>query len=199
MRQLRNFLLDLETNTSPLIVWAAFFGTGYFWNTTFGIIEEQFARVTDGLVLLDTQVFFTAAPILEQVASYSEEARSLLWVFFILDNVIPQLVFFSYALLWVYLWKSSSNKLYTRLLNSYWMLFPLGVGFWDWVENIFLLQVVHLQAEAPAFVIPGAIVAHNLKILFVIPTSLATYLLIAFWVVMWVRKLFMGQRRRHAV
>lgn len=65
-RQLRNIIFELGTNTNPLIVWAVFFGTGYFWNTTLGVIEEQFARFTGGLALLDTQVFFAAARILQQ-------------------------------------------------------------------------------------------------------------------------------------
>jgi hypothetical protein len=75
------------------------------WLVTLAAIGEQFQRAA-GVPLLDLQnsvlpgEVMTPSRALEQIAAYPPEAIGLYWSFFVLDNLMPPLVFGAFALLW---------------------------------------------------------------------------------------------------
>lgn len=118
------------------------------WMITLGSFDAHF-RAVSGFPLLDLQNdldperIMTPTRALQQIASYSQEAKTLYWSFFILDNIMPQLTFLCYSLLWVYFLRSQPNRLYQRLLHSPFVLIPIGVGVFDWFENLGYVAAMH--------------------------------------------------------
>lgn len=111
-------------------------------------IGSQFEEVA-GVPLLDlqnaigTEAMMTPAKMTAQIATYTQDAKTLYWAFFILDNIMPPLAFSVFALLWVAFFRSHPGGLAQRLVHSYALLIPLGVGVFDWIENLGYLTAIH--------------------------------------------------------
>ncbi len=148
MKQLHALVVLLGTRIHPGFLLLALISLNVYWVITLGAFDTQFRQLT-GYPLLDLQnslspdSIITPAKIREQIATYSQEAKTLYWSFFILDNIMPPLTFSSVALMWVYLLRSNPNRLYNRILNSYVVLIPVGVGVFDWFENLGYVAAIH--------------------------------------------------------
>jgi hypothetical protein len=147
MRALHRLVVDLGSRVSPGLLVASLLALNVAWLLILGALDAQFWQVT-GYPLPDLQndlapeTMMTPARFLNQVSSYSQEARTLYWAFFILDNIMPQLSFGAFALLWVVLLRHMPWRWAARLLASPLLLIPLGVGLFDWVENVAYVWVI---------------------------------------------------------
>ena len=143
-------LVRLEAAVHPLLIATMVVVLNVGWAVTLQSFDLQF-RAVAGLPLLDLQNtggVLTAHEALALVAGYSVEARSLYWVFFILDNIVPLLSFGSFTLLWAALLRRVSANSYMWVQRTPLLLIPLGVGFFDSFENLAFLFVIH-QPSAP--------------------------------------------------
>jgi hypothetical protein len=150
MSLLTRSVVRLEAALHPLLIVAVVLALNVAWTVTLQAFDLQF-RAVSGLPLLDLQNtggILTAPEALDLVAGYSVEARSLYWVFFILDNIIPLLAFGSFALLWAALLRRTSPAVYSWAQRTPLLLIPFGVGGFDSVENLAFLFAIH-QPTAP--------------------------------------------------
>jgi hypothetical protein len=187
-RQLRDLIVRLGTSASPWTITAAFLVLNVYWVVLLGVLDEQFRKTTGGLPLLDLQNSLAPGQIvtperaLEQLSSYTDSSVLLYWVFFVLDGIFPLLVFSTYALLWVCLWRNSPDRVSRWLLGSYVMLVPLGIQLFDWGENLFYVLAINSYPEAgtvPA--IYAGLVFKWLKAACVFPTTLLTPVFLAWF------------------
>lgn len=150
MSLLTHSVVRLEAALHPLLIVAVVLALNVAWTVTLQAFDLQF-RAVSGLPLLDLQNtggILTAPEALDLVAGYSVEARSLYWVFFILDNIVPLLAFGSFALLWAALLRRTSPAVYRLAQRTPLLLVPFGVGGFDSAENLAFLFAIH-QPTAP--------------------------------------------------
>lgn len=150
MSLLTRSVVRLEAALHPLLIVAVVLALNVAWTVTLQAFDLQF-RAVSGLPLLDlqnTRGILTAREALDLVTGYSVEARSLYWVFFILDNIVPLLAFGSFALLWAALLRRTSPAAYSWAQRTPLLLIPFGVGGFDSVENLAFLFAIH-QPTAP--------------------------------------------------
>lgn len=149
------------------------------WLVVLGAIGAQFERLA-GVPLLDLQnsvlpgEAVTPSRALAQIATYPPEAISLYWSFFVLDNVVPVLVFGAFALLWARLLHARPGRLQRIVLGTAVLLVPFGVGAFDVVEN--LAYVTAITGD-PATAVPAlwiGLVAKWVKAAFLQATFLLT-------------------------
>lgn len=140
MRQLRDVVVTLGSRLNPNLSAILAVALNVYWLVILTVINQEFQVVTNGYPLLDLQnslspgEIITPAKVLEHLGDYTQASKFICWIFFMLDNIMPQLAFGSIALLWVYFWRSNPNRLYNWLLGGYAVLIPLGVGVFDWLE-----------------------------------------------------------------
>lgn len=141
MTALRRFVVDTGGRLDRRLLIVTILLLNAAWLVTLAAIGEQFQRAA-GVPLLDLQnsvlpgEAMTPSRALEQIAGYPAEAVGLYWSFFILDNVMPPLVFGAFALLWANLLRDRPGRLQRLLLGTPAVLVPFGVGAFDWVENL---------------------------------------------------------------
>lgn len=176
MKHLHKLVVSLGTGVHPGWLLIAVVGLNAFWVITLGAFDTQFRQLA-GYPLLDLQnsispdAVMTPANMRTQIASYSQEAKTLYWSFFILDNIMPPLAFSSVALMWVSLLHSNPNRLYTRLLDSYVVLIPVGVGIFDWFENLGYIAAIHsTDSMTTTFAIYAGLTFKWIKAACVVPT-----------------------------
>lgn len=148
MKQVRERIVQWGSQINPWLLVCIVVTLNLYWVVTLGAFDTQFRAVSGFPLLdlqndLDPQRIMTPTKALQQINSYSQEAKTLYWSFFILDNIMPPLTFSSFALLWVYFLRSQPNRLYQRLLNSSFVLIPVGVGVFDWFENLGYVAAMH--------------------------------------------------------
>jgi hypothetical protein len=127
-------------------------GLNGYWSLTLEAIGSHFQQIA-GAPLLDLQNvngILSAEAALALVADYSPEARNFYWIFFVLDNLMPPIVFGSFSLLWAYLLQRFPAN-WTTLATSPLLFVPWGVGLFDIWEN--LCFVLAMNAE-PASALP---------------------------------------------
>jgi hypothetical protein len=152
MQQVHARIVAWGSGISPLLLFAVVIGLNVYWIVTLGAFDAQFRQLT-GYPLLDLQnnlqpeQMITPTKVREQIATYSQEAKTLYWSFFILDNIMPPLTFSGVALLWVYFLHNNPNRLFDRLLKSYFILIPVGVGVFDWFENLGYVAAIHSTSD----------------------------------------------------
>lgn len=120
-------------------------GLNIYWSVMLNSFERQFVAQT-GAPLLDLQnveSILTGEEALQLISQYSAEARTLYWQFFVMDGIMPPLVFGVFVLLWVRLLAPLRYRWSGWLLDSYLLLIPLGVGLFDWIENLFFLVAIN--------------------------------------------------------
>jgi hypothetical protein len=199
---LKMFLVWLGSRLNIWFIVALVLGINVYWAVTLHMFDINFQSVA-GLQLLDLQNSLTSDAIittqraLAQIATYTPQAKSLYWSFFILDNIMPHLAFSSYALLWVYFLRSNPTRLTTRLMASPLLLIPLGVGFFDWLENLAYITAIH------SFPNPGATQAMDIGIIFkwvkaafIPPTFLITLVLTIYHLANIVRRRLMRPQQQ---
>ncbi len=158
MRTLHRLVVDFGSRANPGLLVASLLALNVAWVLILGAFDAQFRQVA-GYPLPDLQndlapqTMMTPARFLEQVTSYTQEARTLYWGFFILDNIMPQLSFGVFALLWVVLLRRMPWGWASRLLASPLLLIPLGVGLFDWVENVAYVWVISQPTDQSALAV----------------------------------------------
>jgi hypothetical protein len=202
LRQLRDLVVYLGTNASPWVIVTAFLALNVYWPVLLGVLDEQFREATNGLPLLDLQNSFapgsivTPARVLEQLPAYTDTSVLLYWVFFVLDSIFPLLVFGTYSLLWVCLWRNSPDRVSRWWMGSYVALIPLGIQLFDWGENLFYVLAIHNYPEpGTVTAIYAGLVFKWLKVACVLPTTLLTPVFLAYFLYQRVRG---GGKRRAA-
>ena len=155
------------------------------WLVTLAAIGEQFRRAA-GVPLLDLQnsvlpgEAMTPSRALEQIAAYPPDAVGLYWSFFVLDGIVPPLVFGAFALLWANLLRDRPGRLQRLLLGTPALLVPFGVGAFDWVENLGYVSAIAAADPATATTaIWVALVAKWVKAAFLQVTFLTTAVVVA--------------------
>lgn len=190
MQILKILIHAIATRTTILTLIIIYVVSTYLFFSFLDVIGDQFREVTGGLTFLDTQAYYSPDTILDQVPRYNFEAKSLLWDFNIVDNVFPVLNSFLAALLWMKVWTRNPNRLYNGLANGYWVLLALLPGFFDVMENFASLPVVMSNGvDASALRLWAIVLVHNLKIIAIILTTIATYLFILSHLIFAVRNL----------
>lgn len=137
-------IVKLGSTLHPTLIVGLLVGLNIYWVGILEIFGDYFERVA-GAPLLDlqnTQGVLTVEAAQALISTYNDTARALYWPFFILDNILPPLVFGTFALLWVLLLRSDSRRWAARFLASPLLLIPLGVGFFDWWENLAFLNAI---------------------------------------------------------
>jgi hypothetical protein len=166
------------TATGPLIT--AVLALNVTWLVILAAIGTQFERLA-GVPLLDLQnsvlpgEAMTPARALAQIASYPPEAVGLYWSFFILDTVMPLLVFGSFALLWANLLHARTGRLRHLVLGTPLLLAPFGVGLFDWIENLAYVSAIAASDTTTATAVLWiGLVAKWVKAAFIPVTFLVT-------------------------
>lgn len=200
MRSVHRLIVNLGGLVNPGLLVASLLMLNIAWVLILGAFDAQFRQMT-GYPLPDLQndlapeTIMTPARFLEQATSYTQEARTLYWAFFILDNIMPQLSFGAFALLWVVLLRRMPWSWASRLLARPLLLIPLGVGFFDWVENVAYVWVISQPAEPNVLaVLAVGLVAKWIKGVSVMLTMFGTWSLLGAFLVAALR-----QRRRAQV
>ncbi|HZG69054.1 MAG TPA: hypothetical protein VEZ12_20140 [Herpetosiphonaceae bacterium] len=149
MYQLHQFVVRLGSRVDLRLLIASLVTLNIVWLIILRTIGGHFEQVA-GYPLLDLQnsispdAVMTPTRAITQIATYTSDAKTLYWSFFILDNIMPQLTFGLFALLWVVLLRGTPHRLARRLLGSYLLLLPLGVGLFDWAENLAYVAAIHV-------------------------------------------------------
>ncbi|MFB9991077.1 hypothetical protein ACFFLM_03645 [Deinococcus oregonensis] len=189
MTQLHALVLSLGHTVTPGLLIPWLIGVNVVWIVILAAYGPHFQQVA-GFQLLDLQNAFRApqritfTEALRQVSLYSPEARALYWPFFILDNIMPQLAFSSFAVLWAHLLKGVPTNAAQWFLHSPLLLLPLGVGFFDWFENLGYILAMHTASprtrHAAMF---AALTAKWIKAACLLPTFILTVpiVMLAVW------------------
>jgi hypothetical protein len=150
MKLLQNALYTLSGRLSLGWIVLLIAGLNIYWSLTLGAFGAHFQQAA-GVPLLDLQNVsgvLTADAALALITQYSPEARSLYWAFFILDTLMPPLVFGSFGVLWAFLLRRFPQRL-TFLAASPLILLPVGVGLFDWLENLcFVMAMAATTGDA---------------------------------------------------
>lgn len=166
------------------------------WTLTLELFGQHFSRVA-GLPLLDLQNVRGVLDVQQAttlISGYSTEAKSLYWSFFIMDNLMPPLVFGSFALLWAKLFSHSTAALPKRLLNSPILLIPLGVGVFDWFENLaFITALSTMPAPGAEQAMQIGLILVQLKALCLFSTFGLTIVFIVYSAILWVTQVLRGR------
>jgi hypothetical protein len=138
--------------TSLWVILALIVTLNVSWLLTLSAFGSQFEQVAGFLPidLQNTSSLLTATQAIDQIMTYSSEARLFYWVFFILDNLMPPLVFGALSLLWAYFLSRRKNRWTDLLIASPFLLIPWGVGVFDWFENLCFVVVVSDPSAANA-------------------------------------------------
>lgn len=169
-----------------LPVWAIValvIGLNLYWTAVLNAFGAHFTQVS-GQVLLDLQNvdgILSSAEAHALIERYSSEARTLYWIFFGLDNIFPPLVFGSFALLWVRLLRADGPHWERTLRRSPLLWLPLGVGFFDSIENLFFVTAITGGPAVDAFLyLQIGLVFVWLKAICLFATFIGTALLILY-------------------
>jgi hypothetical protein len=135
---LHNLVLSIGSRTTIVAAVLLVVGLNVYWTFTLNAFGAHFEAVA-GAQLLDLANVGSILPVAEAarlLESYSTEARSLYFQFFVLDNLMPPIVFGAIAVLWVSLLQNRRAKVANWFLRSPLLLVPFGVGLFDVLENL---------------------------------------------------------------
>jgi len=152
MKLLASFLGRIGATLHPITIVLIIVALNISWTLTLDMFGRHFQAVA-GAPLLDLQNVRSILSVDQAAAlisTYSNEAKSLYWSFFIMDNLMPPLVFGAFALLWAKLFHDSALVLFKRLTDSPILLLPLGVGLFDWFENLAFITAMVTLPDAGA-------------------------------------------------
>jgi hypothetical protein len=124
---MRSIIRRLGETLSPVSIVALVIGLNVYWVGILGAFSAHFEQVA-GAPLLDVQnvsAIMSASDAQRLIATYNNEAQTLYWQFFVMDNIMPPLVFSSFALLWVMLLRQRSRLWIDQFFNSPLLFVPL--------------------------------------------------------------------------
>ena len=150
---MKKIILHLGKMLHPVSIVALVIGLNVYWLAVLEAFGAYFERIA-GAPLLDLEnvsAILPAAEAQQLIAAYGDEARTLYWQFFVMDSLAPPLVFASFALLWVALLQRSNHAWATRFLHSPLLFLPLGVGFFDWWENLAFVTAIMADAGSGVY------------------------------------------------
>lgn len=160
------------------------------WIPTLGAFGHQFEAVSgyQPIDLQNVSGILTAEEALAQIATYSTEARSLYWSFFILDNIVPLLSFGAFSLLWAAMLPRLRHPFFQNLLTGPFLLLPWGVGLFDILENLcFILCISGYAGDAASATMTLGLWFVLLKALCLSATFMTTLVLLASLIVVQIR------------
>lgn len=134
----------LGSSLHPLATVSLVLLTNVFWVVTLRAFGASFERIA-GVPVLDlqnTRGILSPDGALELINAYSDNAVTLYWTFFVVDNFVPLLSFGSFALLWAFLLLHSPFLIGPRLARSWLLLLPFGVGLFDIGENLLFVSAI---------------------------------------------------------
>jgi hypothetical protein len=204
MRQVHQLVLAVGNRVDGRLVVITLLALNISWLIMLRAIGGQFEEVA-GVPLLDlqneigTDAMMTPDRMTDQIASYTQGAKTLYWSFFILDNIMPPLTFGVFSLLWVRFFRSHPGSVVQRLVHSYALLIPLGVGFFDWIENLGYITAIHdYPAGGTTAAIVVGLTAKWIKAAFLQLTFLGTWVLLIRHLALEVRQ-FVARRKQRAL
>ncbi|MDJ0757498.1 MAG: hypothetical protein QNJ45_28450 [Ardenticatenaceae bacterium] len=180
---MRKLIVFLGEKIHPAAVIALVVGLNAYWTGILEAFGAHFVTVS-GFPLLDLQNverILSAGEAQALIANYGPEAQTLYWSFFIMDNLMPPLVFSSFAVLWVVLLRRFPHRIADRLLNSPLLLVPLGVGLFDWLENLCFVTAITTESNSLLLLRIGLGFVW-LKAICLFATFILTALFFTFWV-----------------
>jgi hypothetical protein len=168
----------------PLAIVALVFALNCVWLTMLNALESHFASVSeyrfpDVQINLSPEQFAYPSIMLEQIGSYSEDAKMVYWIFFMLDNIMPPLVFGSFSFLWARLLNAYPDRLSRWIASSYILLIPFGVGFFDCLENLANITAIHNYPDFMAMRL--SMIFNMLKVMCLLPTFLLSAVFSLHW------------------
>lgn len=180
------FVVQLGRRVPPWFALALTLALSAAWQLTLNAFDAQFRQLS-GFPLLDLQnslrpgEIITPTEVITQIRTYSQDTRTLYWVFFTLDTLAPPVVFSSYALLWASLLSCTGTRPARWLLHSPLLWLPLGVGLFDWCENLGYVSAIQAAEPGPqsAAVLFG-LTFKWIKAACVIPTTVLTLPLLVY-------------------
>lgn len=200
MIALRQLVVELGRRADRRMLVITIVSLNLAWLLMLAAFDNAFRRVA-GVTLLDLQNSITPAEMitpsraLEQIASYPEDAKTLYWSFFVLDGIMPPLAFGSLALLWVNLLHRRDARLPRWLLGSVAVLVPLGVGLFDWIENLAYLTAINGTSATATVAIWTGLTAKWIKAAFLQATMVTTIVVVAYAVGRPIQRRLSPQRR----
>jgi len=200
MKAMRTLILNFGSMTSVWVIFALIVTLNVSWLLTLSALGKQFEQIA-GLLPIDLQntVSILSAPqAVEQIMTYSSEARIFYWVFFILDNLMPPIVFGALSLLWAYYLTRRRNPWIDRLIASPFLLIPWGVGVFDWFENLCFVVVVSDPLAANVLqIMELGLIFTRIKAGFLFATFSLTFVLTGYYFVTLVLRLFRPVNRQN--
>jgi hypothetical protein len=201
MNAFRQLVIRIGEKVHPIPLLIVIVALNISWTVTLEMFGTHF-RLVAGQPLLDLEnvrQIYTVEQGLTLINQYSSEARSLYWVFFILDNIMPPLVFGAFALLWGSLLARNPNRISKWLLSSPLLLIPFGVGLFDWIENLgFIMAITLAPAEAAAQPLQVGLFFVQWKAICLFATFIGTAALLVYAVLNSLRNLIQRSRMRGA-
>jgi len=125
-------------------------------------IVNRFSLLAHGMLPLDVTFFYGTDAELQFFATIpAEAAQFYLQVLSPLDLVFPALYSFSFALIVVWLLKKVAQR---GLLLSHWLvLYPFVVALFDYLENIGIVSMLHLNPALPQALVQATSLFSSLK------------------------------------
>ncbi|MFP4377040.1 MAG: hypothetical protein ACLFP4_08355 [Spirochaetales bacterium] len=157
---LHNLVLGLGKRTTLVAAVLVVVGLNIYWSLTLSAFGAQFETVarTRLLDLANVGSILSVEEAAALLDSYGAEARSLYFQFFVLDNLMPPIVFGAIAVLWVALLKNRRAPIAKWFLRSPLLLAPFGVGLFDVLENLtFVSYLAGPQAGSMAMLQAGLV------------------------------------------
>lgn len=183
-------LLRLGHGFHPVAIVALIVLFNVTWPLTLGAFGHQFEAVSgyQPIDLQNVSGILSAEEALTQIATYSSEARSLYWSFFILDNIVPLLSFGAFSLLWAAMLPRLRHPFFQNLLMGPFLLLPWGVGLFDILENLcFILCISGYAGDAASATMTLGLWFVLLKAVCLSATFMTTLVLFASLIVVQVR------------
>jgi hypothetical protein len=142
-------------------------------------LEHRFTQLT-GTKVFDTQNDLTAQKLLEQLPTYTGEARPAYNAFAAFDYLFPLVAAVFLVVLWTLLLKVNPNKLAKGLLHQNFSLLPFSATLFDWLENLSIAGVLQTSDNPNMFLVNLVIIFKRLKLASLGVTGLLTIALILF-------------------
>jgi hypothetical protein len=125
-------------------------------------VVNRFSLLAHGMLPLDVKFFYGTEAALQFFAAIpAEAAQFYLQVLSPLDLVFPALYSFSFALIVVWLLKKVAQR---GLLFPQWLvLYPFAIALIDYLENIGIVLMIHLNPALPQALVLATSVFSSLK------------------------------------
>ncbi len=126
------------------------------------VFAPAFQEATGGLRPFDLNFGISAEKMYRDLPAYTDESRRIYLGFAVADYVYPAAAGAFFALLWAWMFKRVSSRLFDRLAAAGVLCFPFLFTLIDWLENAgFLFVIFSYPAEYPGI----AALAGSLKAL----------------------------------